>query len=504
MFPNVTVDTYTIEVTMPSFSTLKRTGVPVSAGSRVTVGTLTIELGGATETVEVKAEAPVIQAASGERSFTIPTESVQNLPLANRSFHTLATLAPGVSGTQSIGTRAEMSTNISMDGISTLDTGSNSVMLQMNTESIAEVKLLVSGYQAEYGRNSGLQIMAVTKSGTNRFRGSVYDVERNTSWNANSKTNKLNGVPKTIAKQKDWGYSIGGPIGKPGGNNKLFFFNALEFRPRTGGNDQQTFRVPTALERRGDFSQTTDNLGNPYPFIKDPLVERRLQRDEPGGLLRRRRRGRQDPGRIVSTSPGSPSSTCGRCRRSSTTVGTNFQFIRPVEDTLSYQPAIRFDYQAMPSLRVSYKYQGNLNRDQVTQGSIPGWNDGRTTFSGTGTDAGSVNYNLSPTMFLEGTLGRAWNHQQNNLFLINDVADSRTERPGGASPALPGRRRDSDELLQLQGAEQHGPCRTGTGRGSGTLRSLRGAIELSEATTRRPTSRSARLARTARGTSRPV
>ena len=99
MFPNVTVDTYTIEVTMPSFSTLKRTGVPVSAGSRVTVGTLTIELGGATETVEVKAEAPVIQAASGERSFTIPTESVQNLPLANRSFHTLATLAPGVSGT---------------------------------------------------------------------------------------------------------------------------------------------------------------------------------------------------------------------------------------------------------------------------------------------------------------------------------------------------------------------------------------------------------------------
>ena len=110
---------------------------------------------------------------------------------------------------------------------------------------------------------------------------------------------------------------------------------------------------------------------------------------------------------------------------SSTTVGTNFQYIRPVEDTLSYQPAIRFDYQARPSLRVSYKYQGSLNRDQVFQGSIPGWNDGRMTYSGTGTDAGSVNYNLSPTLFLEGTLGRAWNHQQNNLFLINDVADSR-------------------------------------------------------------------------------
>src|SRR4029453_7255528 len=255
-------------------SNLKRAGVPVSAGSRVTVGTLTLEVGAASETVDVKGEAPVIQAASGERSFTIPTESVQNLPLANRSFHTLATLAPGVSSTQfhTIGTRGEIATNISMDGISTLDTGSNSVMLQMNTESVAEVKLLVSGYQAEYGRNSGLQIMAVTKSGTNQYRGSFYDVERNTSWNSNSRTNALNGTPKTITKQKDIGYSIGGPVGKPGGTNKLFFFYAQEFRPRTGGNDQQTFRVPTALERQGDFSQTTDNLGNPYSYIRDPLA----------------------------------------------------------------------------------------------------------------------------------------------------------------------------------------------------------------------------------------
>ena len=72
--------------TMPSFKTLRQSGVPVNPGSRVTVGTLTIEVGGATETVTVKGEAPVIQTASGERSFTIPTESVQNLPLANRSF----------------------------------------------------------------------------------------------------------------------------------------------------------------------------------------------------------------------------------------------------------------------------------------------------------------------------------------------------------------------------------------------------------------------------------
>src|SRR5207244_5372096 len=123
-------------------------------------------------------------------------------------------------------------TNVMMDGVSTMDTGSNRAIIDLNVESVAEVKVLVSNYQAEFGRSSGLQITAVTKSGTNRFRGSVYDVERNSDWNANSKTNKLNGDAKSISKEKDWGYSIGGPIGKPGGHNKLFFFYSQEFEPR--------------------------------------------------------------------------------------------------------------------------------------------------------------------------------------------------------------------------------------------------------------------------------
>ena len=92
-----------------------------------------------------------------------------------------------------------------MDGVSTMDTGSNRAIIDLNVESIAEVKVLVSNYQAEYGRSSGLQITAVTKSGTNRFRGSVYDVERNSDWNANSKTNILNGDPKTVLRQRDVG-----------------------------------------------------------------------------------------------------------------------------------------------------------------------------------------------------------------------------------------------------------------------------------------------------------
>ena len=275
VFVNMVADTYTVEVALPSFKSLKRTGIAVSPGSRVAVGTLTLEIGGAAETVEVKGEAPVIQASSGERSFTIATESVTNLPIATRNFADLINLTPGVVNGNRAGDSASTgggANNFMMDGVSTMEPGSNRLMMAVNVESIAEVKVLTSSYQAEFGRSSGLQVTAVTKSGTNRFHGSGYDVERNSDWGSNSRTNILNGDPKSTTKQRDWGYSIGGPAGKPGGSNKLFFFYAQEFQPRTNGNDVVRFRVPTALERAGDFSQTTDNNGAPFPYIRDPQL----------------------------------------------------------------------------------------------------------------------------------------------------------------------------------------------------------------------------------------
>jgi hypothetical protein len=270
---NAAPDTYTVEVTMPSFKTLDRKGIAVSPGSRVVVGDLVLQVGGTNEVVNVTSEAPLIQAQSGERSYTATLEAVENLPISNRSFTALALLAPGVTQDnnatpQRIGGGGDP--NIMMDGVSTMDTGSNRPLLQMNVESIAEVKVLTSGYQAEYGRSSGVQVTAVTKSGSNRFHGSLYDVERHDAWNANSEVNILNGDKKPPLSERDWGYSIGGPVGKPGANNKLFFFYAQEFSPRTAGGNVQQFRMPTALERQGDFSQTTDNLGNPFPYIRDP------------------------------------------------------------------------------------------------------------------------------------------------------------------------------------------------------------------------------------------
>src|SRR5690606_7606636 len=88
-FVNVAAGEYTVEVSMTGFSTLRRPGVQVSPGDRVNVPVLTIEVGGTTEVVSVSAEAPLIQAQSGERSFAIESSSVANLPMAKRSFAAL-------------------------------------------------------------------------------------------------------------------------------------------------------------------------------------------------------------------------------------------------------------------------------------------------------------------------------------------------------------------------------------------------------------------------------
>ncbi len=414
-FPNVTPGTYTVRITMSGFKTLERPGIVVSPGDRVLVPALTIEVGALTETLTVQAEAPIIQASTGERSFSVDTEAVTNLPLANRNFATLASLAPGVSGTTRVGDRSSTgggNSNFMIDGVSTMDTGSNRLLTAVNVESIAEVKVLTSGYQAEYGRSSGLQITAVTKSGTNRFRGSVYDVERNSDWNANSRENILNGDPKTVSKQREWGYSIGGPVGKPGGKNKLFFFYAQEFQPRTGGNNVQRYRLPTALERQGDFSQSTDNNGNLYNLIRDTTTGLPCTASnhsgcfQDGGVLGRIPQDRlYEPGLNILRMfplPNLPPDTG---------EDFNYEMIRPSESILAYQPAVRIDYQPLQMLRGTFRYTSWTQRKQTINGSIPGFNDTRMPNPVVSTFSASINYTLNNTTFIEGTFGRSGNDQ---------------------------------------------------------------------------------------------
>ena len=366
---NLPGDTYTVSVTMDGFKTSERKGV-VSDSWRPRRRSPDHHRASArsAETVLVTGDAPMIQAQTGERSFTVAKEAVENLPVTLRYFGQFAALAPGVitTGTNRFARIDGARTNYMLDGISSVNTGGNQPGLELNADAIAEVKVVASAYQAEYGRSTGIQISGITKSGTNQFRGSIYDIERQGKWNSNSWQNVRNGNLKPVLKEKDWGYTIGGPVGKPGGQNRLFFFYSEQFSPRTSGGAINRFRVPTLLERQGDFSQTTDNNGARFNLIRDastglPCIATDTRGCfQAGGVL-----GRIPQDRlyrlglnILKTYP--EPNTQG--------LNYNLETVAPTVDRNTFQHVVRVDYQASSKLRLSAKYAGQNATVQTNPG----------------------------------------------------------------------------------------------------------------------------------------
>ena len=407
---NVPADTYTIRVTMDGFKTTERKGIPVSLGERVAVGSIAIEVGTLAETVLVTGDAPVIQAQTGERSFTVSAESVENLPVSGRNFASFVSLAPGVLGTTRIdGAR----TNFMLDGISSVNTGGNQQGIQLNPDAIAEVKVVTSAYQAEYGRTTGIQISGITKSGTNQFSGSFYDIERHGKWNANTWVNSANGNPKPVLKERDWGYTIGGPVGKPGGSNKLFFFYSEQFSPRTSGGAVNRFRVPTLLERQGDFSQTTDNTGARFNLIRDASTNLPCTAADTRGCF-------QDGG-VLGRIPQSRLYDIGvnvlKTYPEPNVQGLNFNLetVAPSVNRNTYQHVVRVDYQASQKLRITAKYAGQNATVQTNPGTIPGFNDTVFQFPAILVPSATVTYTLNASTVIEGTYGLTQGNQLGNV-----------------------------------------------------------------------------------------
>ncbi len=413
-FTNIAGDRYTVRVSLAGFKTLERRNVAVSPGDRVAVGTMAIEVGTLAETVTVTGEAPLIQATTGERSATITTEAVQNLPISNRNFGALAALTPGVLGTTRIG-QPGSTTNFQIDGVSTIDTGAGGQALQLNVEAIAEVRVIASGYQAEYGRNIGLQITGVTKSGSNQFRGSAYDIKRDSDWNSNSWVNVRNGDPKQVSKQQDWGYTIGGPIGKPGGKNSWFFFYGHEYRPRTTGGAINRFRVPSLLERQGDFSQSTDANGALFNTIRDASTNLPCSATDArgcfqdGGVLGRIPQNRLYGIGVNVLKQWPVPNTSG--------LNYNLETVAPEDVRLTHQPTVRVDWQQSSKLRVTAKYAGQRATIKPTPGSIPGFNDTINRFPFITLGSATVDYTLTPTTVFEGTYGAYQAAQQGNALV---------------------------------------------------------------------------------------
>lgn len=290
VFPNVLAGTYDFAATAKGFKTLEAKDIVVTANENRTLGRLQLEIGGTAETVTVTAEVSQIQLATAEKSGTINTSQLQNIAVKGRDFFALLNTVPGVvdnfsqrretsspdsiRGTFINGGR-ENQKNLAIDGITDLDTGSNStVHFQPNMDAISEIKILTSNYQAEFGRNGGGVITVITKSGSRDLHGTAYWQYRHESLNANSFFNNRNGVKKNPYRYRINGYSVGGPVFIPKTFNtnrdKVFFFWSQEYVGMKRDYGERFVNVPTALERQGDFSQSFDSSGRLIP-VNDPL-----------------------------------------------------------------------------------------------------------------------------------------------------------------------------------------------------------------------------------------
>jgi len=291
-FTELLPGSYKLSVTASGFKKYEQKIVTVTATERVTLPPITLEVGVVAETVQVTSEVTRVQTESAERSGLISSRQMMELPLKGRSYMGTAKFLPGVIDTANRespgwndlvgininGTRAG-SINLTLDGVSSLDTGSlTGPYLAPSIDAVAEVKILLSNYQAEYGRASGGTINTVIKSGTRDFHGSGYYFLRNEALNANEWLNNRDGRKRPRYRFNYPGYTLGGPVLIPKTDfnkdrNKLFFFWSQEFLPLTIPSSVLTQNFPTELERRGDFSQSYDQGGALIPVL-DPLNNR--------------------------------------------------------------------------------------------------------------------------------------------------------------------------------------------------------------------------------------
>jgi hypothetical protein len=276
---NLPATTYHLAVTAKGFQTLEKDGIILSSADKLNAGTFILKVGAEATSVTVTTDSGQlqIQANSGERSDLITGKQLNDIALNGRNVLDIIRVVPGVSGVGSFGASgtgglASYSVNgtrqnqhdFTIDGASNVDVGDNGgTQVTVNTDAIAEVKVLTSNYQAEFGKAGGGSFVVTSRGGTNDFHGNVHYFHRNEGMNANDWVSDHNGTPKQLYRYNTFGYQIGGPILK----NKLFFFFSNEFYRQLVPGSLDQYRTPTQLERQGDFSQSVDSSGNPIQIF---------------------------------------------------------------------------------------------------------------------------------------------------------------------------------------------------------------------------------------------
>ena len=285
VFAAVQPGRYTVRVEMSGFSAIEKTSITLPANERLSIGTLTLAVGGVTETVTTTAEGSFVQTNSSERSALLTDKQLEMVAVRGRDVVSLLRVLPGVSyqseseapggsfgtTTPNISGNRNSWNTVTVDGLVGNDLGSPQIFSgTINFDAIGEVKVQLNNYQAENGRNGGAMVSVVTKSGSKNYKGTAYAYKRHEKLNANDFFNNRNGIAKPLYRYTTLGATLGGPV--PGGwRDKLFFFYSFENWDTKTPQPVRRVTVPTALERQGDFSQSVTQAGA-LIVLRDPVT----------------------------------------------------------------------------------------------------------------------------------------------------------------------------------------------------------------------------------------
>jgi Carboxypeptidase regulatory-like domain/TonB-dependent Receptor Plug Domain len=258
--------TYSVTAELAGFKKFSRQNMVLEVG-RTTSVEVALEVGGIEETVNVTAESPIVDLTSKEIGGNITSETLVKLPSVNGNFIGFVALLPGI--VPSVSTESFGSDSIAVNGQDPrnnnymLDGGNNNddvigqragTQARTPIEAIQEFQVITGQYDAQYGRTSGAVVNAVTKSGTNQFKGVAFGFVQNADLTGQAFFAKQQNLPKPDTQYQRWGGTVGGPVVK----NKIHFFGSLE---RFSIDRPNAINIPARPEFNGT-QQTRDRVWN--------------------------------------------------------------------------------------------------------------------------------------------------------------------------------------------------------------------------------------------------
>jgi hypothetical protein len=437
------VGTYDLHAELSGFSPYDFKGVIVNVGQATDIN-IDLRVAGVAEAVSVTAESPLIQTSSSSVGGVVDIGRIESLPLNGRQFANLAATIPGVGlGFHSDPTKSTQyspqiaggngrNLNYQIDGGDNNDDTVGGLLQLFPLEAIQEFNLVTQRYKAEYGRSNGGVMNIVTKSGTNKWQGSFFELFRDTSMNAKTETEKLSKIDKQKYRRDQFGGSFGGPIAK----DKAHFFGAVE-RTR-----QNTFQ---AVDLKGLFPES-GVYATPY---RETLVTGKATTNLNAAQFLSVRYGYNKNSQPYGVTPNSPPSAWGQSGNEFNSVNLNHnwvlggsrlnEFIFQYADFANAITANSLDpAQSFPN---NVSIGQNINTPQATQQKK--WQF-RNDFSwhtggmGLGHDFKSgVNFINEPRLYLTfntGTGGYSYAHLDNN---VNGPLSSVTRNGGSAEANTP-------------------------------------------------------------------